>query len=114
MLSLPNDGRCPALDLIPEQRRQRPLDALAAQLPELARQQPVLVIGHRDIVTVVGHAATIAAGEWITASGEWVNDPVASTIGTLARRSRRPEFHALICTSAPDSQKVLPEFPSPL
>src|SRR5271169_4288210 len=30
--------------------------------------------GHRDIVTVVGHAATIAAGEWITASGEWVND----------------------------------------
>ena len=30
--------------------------------------------GHRDIVTVVGHAATISAGEWITASGEWVND----------------------------------------
>ena len=32
------------------------------------------VRGHRDIVTVVGHSATIAAGEWITASGEWVND----------------------------------------
>src|SRR5467141_2140476 len=30
--------------------------------------------GHRDLVTVVGHAATIAAGEWITASGDWVND----------------------------------------
>ena len=30
--------------------------------------------GHRDIVTVVGHAAIIAAGEWITATGEWVND----------------------------------------
>ena len=30
--------------------------------------------GHRDTVTVVGHAATISAGEWITASGEWVND----------------------------------------
>ena len=30
--------------------------------------------GHRDIVTVVGHAATISAGEWITASGQWVND----------------------------------------
>ena len=29
--------------------------------------------GHRD-VTVVGHSATIAAGEWITASGGWVND----------------------------------------
>jgi exodeoxyribonuclease V alpha subunit len=32
------------------------------------------VRGHRDVVTVVGHAAAIAAGEWITASGEWVND----------------------------------------
>src|ERR1700740_1723095 len=30
--------------------------------------------GHRDVVTIVGHAAAIAAGEWITASGEWVND----------------------------------------
>ena len=30
--------------------------------------------GHRDVVTVVGHAATITAGEWVTASGEWVND----------------------------------------
>jgi hypothetical protein len=28
--------------------------------------------GHRDVVTVVGHAATISAGELITASGEWV------------------------------------------
>src|ERR671913_193488 len=30
--------------------------------------------GRRDVVTVVGHAATIGAGEWITGSGEWVND----------------------------------------
>jgi hypothetical protein len=30
--------------------------------------------GHRELVTVVGHSATIAAGEWITATGEWVND----------------------------------------
>src|ERR1700740_638959 len=30
--------------------------------------------GHRDLVTVVGHAAIISAGEWITATGEWVND----------------------------------------
>src|SRR5665213_2434333 len=26
--------------------------------------------GHRDLVTVVGHAATICNGEWVTASGE--------------------------------------------
>jgi len=30
--------------------------------------------GHRDLVTVVGHAAIISADEWITASGEWIND----------------------------------------
>ena len=30
--------------------------------------------GHRDLVTIIGHSATIAAGEWITATGEWVND----------------------------------------
>ena len=30
--------------------------------------------GHRELIIVIGHAAVIAAGEWITASGEWVND----------------------------------------
>src|SRR5476651_1765256 len=30
--------------------------------------------GHRELITVVGHAAVISAGEWITASGEWIND----------------------------------------
>ena len=44
MLSLPNDGRYPALDLAPQQRRQRTLEALTAQLAGLASQQPVLMI----------------------------------------------------------------------
>jgi exodeoxyribonuclease V alpha subunit len=30
--------------------------------------------GRRELITVIGHAAVIAAGEWVTASGEWVND----------------------------------------
>src|ERR1700704_2060781 len=30
--------------------------------------------GHRDLVTVIGHAAIISADEWITATGDWVND----------------------------------------
>jgi len=30
--------------------------------------------GQRDLVTTVGYAATISAGEWITASGVWIND----------------------------------------
>jgi class 3 adenylate cyclase len=44
MLSLPNDGRYPALDLAPEQRRQRTLEALTTQVARLAGQQPVLMI----------------------------------------------------------------------
>ena len=44
MLSLPNDGRYPALDLTPQQRRQRTLEALASQLAALSRQNPVLMI----------------------------------------------------------------------
>jgi hypothetical protein len=30
--------------------------------------------GQRDLVTVVGHAASIGAGEWVQMSGSWVND----------------------------------------
>jgi class 3 adenylate cyclase/predicted ATPase len=44
MLSLPNDGRYPALELTPPQRRQRTLEALTSQLAELASQNPVLMI----------------------------------------------------------------------
>src|SRR6201985_3130617 len=49
--------------------------------------------GHRDLVTVVAYAATISAGEWITASGEWVND-----------RTHGQQFKAgFLKTSAPSS-----------
>ena len=34
----------------------------------------VKVRGHHELVTIVGHAAAISAGEWITATGEWIND----------------------------------------
>jgi class 3 adenylate cyclase len=44
MLSLPNDGRYPTLDLTPQQRRQKTLEALTAQLAGLASQHPVLTI----------------------------------------------------------------------
>jgi exodeoxyribonuclease V alpha subunit len=49
--------------------------------------------GHRDLVTVVGHAAIVSAGEWITASGEWIND-----------RAHGQQFKArFLKTSAPSS-----------
>jgi class 3 adenylate cyclase/predicted ATPase len=44
MLSLPNDGRHPALELAPYQRRQRTLEALTKQIETLARRSPVLMI----------------------------------------------------------------------
>jgi predicted ATPase len=44
MLSLPKDGRYPAIELLPEQRRQRTLEALVSQVEGLAQQSPVLMI----------------------------------------------------------------------
>ena len=44
MLSLPNDGRYPTLELDPQQRRQKTLEALTAQLEALSRSNPVLMI----------------------------------------------------------------------
>ena len=44
MLSLPNDGRYPILELTPLQRRQQTLDALIFQVVALSRLNPVLMI----------------------------------------------------------------------
>ena len=44
LLSLPNDGRYPALDLAPQQRRQRTLEVFISQIEVLARSSPVLMI----------------------------------------------------------------------
>jgi hypothetical protein len=44
MLSLPNDGRYPSLELTPQQRRQKTLDALLTQVETFARKSPVLMI----------------------------------------------------------------------
>jgi tetratricopeptide (TPR) repeat protein len=44
MLSLPNDGRYPVLELAPQQRRQKTLEALVSQVAALARQNPVLMV----------------------------------------------------------------------
>ena len=46
--------------------------------------------GHRNLVTVVGHSATISAGEWITATGEWIND-----------HTHGPQFRAYFLKTSP-------------
>ena len=56
--------------------------------------------GHRDLVTLVGHAATISAGEWITATGGWVND-----------RTHGQQFKAqFLKTSAPSSVEGIEKY----
>jgi class 3 adenylate cyclase/predicted ATPase len=44
MLSLASDGRYPALDLAPQQRRQKTLDALIVRVAAFARRTPVLMV----------------------------------------------------------------------
>ncbi len=44
MLSLPNDGRYPVLELAPQQRRQRTLDALIWQMETLSSSVPLLMV----------------------------------------------------------------------
>jgi predicted ATPase len=44
MLSLPNDGRYPTLDLTPQQRRQKTLEALRGPVETFAGKKPVLMI----------------------------------------------------------------------
>ena len=46
--------------------------------------------GQRDLVTVVGHAAAIDAGEFVQASGAWVND-----------RTHGPQFKAAFLKASP-------------
>jgi exodeoxyribonuclease V alpha subunit len=56
--------------------------------------------GHRELVTLVGHAATISAGEWITATGNWVND-----------RTHGQQFKArFLKTSAPTSVEGIEKY----
>ena len=46
--------------------------------------------GQRDLITVLGHAAMISAGEFVQASGTWVND-----------RTHGVQFKASFLKSAP-------------
>ena len=44
MLSLPNDGRYPTVELAPQERRQKTLETLVAQLETLSRSNPALMV----------------------------------------------------------------------
>jgi tetratricopeptide (TPR) repeat protein len=83
MLSLPNDGRYPTLELASQQRRQKTLEAVTAQLEALSRSNPVLMI--------------FEDAHWIDptsleALGRMV-DRIRS-LGVLLIVTHRPEFEA--------------------
>jgi tetratricopeptide (TPR) repeat protein len=102
MLSLPNDGRYPALELTPQQRRQKTLEALFAQVETFARKSPVLMIFEdaqwadptslEALGRAVGRIATLRVLLIVTFRPEfeppWIGQPhvAALTINRLTRR----------------------------
>ena len=102
MLSLPNDGRYPALELTPQQRRQRTFEALVSQIATLSRQNPVLMIfedAHWSDPTslelfsrIVDRIQTLRVLLVVTFRPEfnapWIGQPHVSAI-TLSRLTRR-------------------------
>src|SRR6185436_9877948 len=79
----PNDGRYPALELAPQQRRQRTLEVLMSRLAGLARQQPALMI-FEDV-------------HWIDPTSLEVLGRIVDRIKTLPALlivTFRPEFNA--------------------
>ena len=83
MLSLPNDGRYPTIDLAPEQRRQKTLEALVSQLAGLANRNPVLMI--------------FEDAHWIDPTSLEVLDLIVDRIAHLRALliiTFRPEFNA--------------------
>ncbi len=84
MLSLPDDGRYPTVEMAPQQRRHKTLEALTAQMEALSRQKPVLMI-FED-----AHWADPTSLE---AFGRVVDR--IKTLGVLLIVTYRPEFEPL-------------------
>jgi class 3 adenylate cyclase/tetratricopeptide (TPR) repeat protein len=81
MLSLPNDGRYPTLALDPQQRRQKTLEVLTAQLKALAQAKPVLMIF--EDVHWIDPTSLEAVGRTVDR---------LRTLGVLLIATYRPEF----------------------
>ena len=119
MLSLPNDGRYPSLDLTPQQRRQKTLEALHAHVEAFARNNPVLMI-FEDVhwidptsLEVLGRTVdrlkTLAVLLIITFRPEfeppWIGQPYVS----LVALNRLPERDIAAMIERVTGNKALPE-----
>jgi class 3 adenylate cyclase/predicted ATPase len=108
MLSLPNDGRYPPVEVEPQLRRQKTLKALGSHIDALARIDPVLMIfedAHwtdptslelfaRAVDLAEGHRLLILVTFRPEFSPPWIGRPhvTALTLNRLARR----DIHSLI------------------
>ena len=81
LLSLPNDGRYPKVEMVPQEKRQRTLEALTNQIFSLAAQSPVLMIV--EDIHWVDPTTLEALGRGI--------DRIKS-VGVLLFMTYRPEF----------------------
>jgi predicted ATPase len=81
MLSLPNDGRYLTLELAPQQRRQKTLEALTTQMEALSRSNPVLMIF--EDVHWIDPTSLEALGRTVER---------LRTLGVLLIITHRPEF----------------------
>jgi len=102
LLSLPNDGRYPPVEVEPQLRRQKTLQALASQLESLAQTNPVLTIfedAHWTDPTsleLFGRVVDLAVSRRLLVlvtfrpefSPPWIGRPHVSTL-TLNRLTRR-------------------------
>ena len=102
MLSLPNDGRYPALEQDPQRRRQRTLEALNLQMEVLSRSNPVLMIVEdvhwsdptsleafgRAVDRIAGHRVLLIVTFRPEFESPWIGRPyvTALTINRLAQR----------------------------
>jgi hypothetical protein len=120
MLSLPNDGRYPTLELDPQQRRQKTLEALTAQLEALARAKPVLMIFEdvhwidptslEAVGRTVDRLRTLGVLLIVTYRPEfeppWIGRPYVTAL-TLTNRLGKREITAMI--DRVTDNKALPE-----
>ena len=83
MLSLPNDGRYPTLELAPQQRRQKTFEALTSQMEALSRANPLLMIF--EDVHWIDPTSLEALGRTV--------DRI-KTLGVLLIVTYRPEFES--------------------
>ena len=79
-----HDGRYPTLELVPQQRRQKTLEALTAQLEALSRSKPVLMIF--EDVHWIDPTSLEALGRTVER---------LRTLGVLLIVTYRPEFEPL-------------------